>query len=65
MQQKYITTAKRWMLCLNEKLAMALHEQDNILNKRTEIVSKCTYSINKTWQIMTPKINTKSMIKST
>ena len=53
------------MLCLNEKLAIALHEQDNILNKRTEIISKCTYSINKTWQIMTPKTNTKSMIKST
>ena len=32
------------MLCLNEKLAIALHKQDNILNKHTETVSKCRHS---------------------
>ena len=32
------------LLCLNEKLAIALHKQDNILNKRTEIISKCRNS---------------------
>ena len=29
--------------CLNEKLAIALHKDDNILNKRSEIISKCRY----------------------
>ena len=33
------------MLCLNKKLVTALHKDDNVLNKRTEIVSKCRYSI--------------------
>ena len=32
------------MLCLNEKLAMALHKQDNTLNKRAEIISKRRHS---------------------
>ena len=26
--------------CLNEKLAIALHKDDNMLNKRSEIISK-------------------------
>ena len=28
----------------NENLAIALHNQDNILNKLTEIISKCKHS---------------------
>ena len=34
------------MFCLNEKLAVALHIEDNILNKLTEIIDKCRH-INK------------------
>ena len=41
IHQSYNTLTKRCMLCLNEKLAIALHKEDSILNKRTEIVSKC------------------------
>ena len=33
------------MLYLNEKLAVALHKEDNILNKRTEIIRKCRHNI--------------------
>ena len=33
----------RCYLCLNEKLAIALAEQSTMLNKRTEIVSKCRH----------------------
>ena len=33
----------RCYLCLNEKLAIALAEQGTMLNKRTEIVSKCRH----------------------
>ena len=40
IHQSYKTSTKRCMLCLNEKLAVALHKEDNILNKRTEIISK-------------------------
>ena len=29
---------------LNEKIAIALHLEDNILNKRTEIISKCRHT---------------------
>ena len=36
---------KTMMLCLNEKLAIALNKEDNILNKRTEIISKSRRSI--------------------
>ena len=34
-----------YLFCLKEKLAIALHKEDNILNKSTEIISKCRYSI--------------------
>ena len=44
IHQSYKTTTKRWMLCLNKKLAIALRKQDNILNKRTEIRSRCRCS---------------------
>ena len=34
------------LLCLNEKLAIALHKDDNMLNKRPEIISKCRHRNN-------------------
>ena len=33
------------MLCLNEKIAIALHKEGNMLKKRTEIISECRHSI--------------------
>ena len=33
-------------VCLNGKLAIALHKVDNMLNKRSEVISKCRH-INK------------------
>ena len=45
IHQSYNTSTKRCMLCLNEKLAIALHKEDNILNKCTEVISKCRHSI--------------------
>ena len=47
------------------KLAIELHKQDNILNKRTEIMNKCSQAANTTWRNMTLKNNTKLTIKST
>ena len=41
--KSYDLSTKRCMLCLNEKLAIALHKGDNLLNKRSEIVSKCRH----------------------
>ena len=32
------------MFCLNEKLAVAPHIEDNILNKLTEIINKCRHT---------------------
>ena len=51
------------MLCLDEKLAIALDKKDKILNKRTEIITKCRHSIK--YNSITPKTNTKSAIKFT
>ena len=31
------------LLCLNEKLAIALHKDDNMLNKRSKIIRKCRH----------------------
>ena len=45
IHQSYNTSTKLCMLCLNKKLAIALHKEDNILNKPTEIISKCRHSI--------------------
>ena len=39
--KSYNQSSKRCLLCLNEKLAIALHKDDNMLNKRSEIISKC------------------------
>ena len=45
IHQLYNTSTKRCMLCLNEKLAIALHKEGNVLNTRIEIISKCKHSI--------------------
>ena len=29
--------------CLNERLVIALHKDDNMLNKRSEVISKCRH----------------------
>ena len=42
--QPYNRSTKRCMLCLNEKVYIALHKDSNILNKRTEFVSKCRHN---------------------
>ena len=34
---------KRCLLCLNEKLEIAAYKEQNLLNKRNEIVSKCRH----------------------
>ena len=39
----YNTTSKRCSLCLNEKLKIALHRNNNMLNRRTEILNKGRY----------------------
>ena len=34
---------KRCLLCVNEKLAIALYKDDNMLNKRSDIISNCKH----------------------
>ena len=41
--QAYNTSSKRCSLCLNKKLKIALHRNNNVLNRRTEILSKCRH----------------------
>ena len=41
--KSYNQSSKQCVLCLTEKLAIALHKDDNILNKRSEIISKCRH----------------------
>ena len=41
IHQSYNTATIRCMLYLNEKLAIVLHKQDKISNKRSKIISKC------------------------
>ena len=41
--QPYNVNTKRCLLCLNEKLQIAIYRGNNMLNKRTEIISKCRY----------------------
>ena len=36
-------TILKWKLCLNEKLEIATHHEKNLLNKRSELVSKCRH----------------------
>ena len=55
IHQSYNTSTKPCMLCLNKKLAIALHAREalllifglegNMLHKRTEIISKCRDSV--------------------
>ena len=45
IHQSHSASTKRCMLRLNEKLAIALRKERNILNKRTEIISRCRRSI--------------------
>ena len=39
----YNTSSKRCSLCLNEKLKIVLHRDNNMLNRRTEILNKCRH----------------------
>ena len=39
----YNTTTKKCMLCLNEKKDILYYEGDNLLNKRSEIISTCRH----------------------
>jgi hypothetical protein len=39
----YSPSAKRCLLCLHEKLEILEHDGNNILNKRSELVSKCRH----------------------
>ena len=41
--QSYNVNTKRCLLCLNEKLQIAIYRGNNMLNKRTEIISKCRH----------------------
>ena len=41
--KSYNQSSKWCLLCLNEKLAIALHGDDNMLNKRSEVISKCRH----------------------
>ena len=43
IHKSYNQSSKRCLLCFNEKLAIALHKDDNILNKRSEVISKCRH----------------------
>ena len=35
--------SRKCYLCLNEKLEIALYEGENLLNKKTELISKCCH----------------------
>ena len=41
--KSYNQSSKRCLLCLTEKLAIALHKDDNMLNKRSDIIRKCRH----------------------
>ena len=41
--KSYNQSSKRCLLCFNEKLAIALHKDDNMLNKRSEVISNCRH----------------------
>ena len=41
--QPYNVNTKRCLLCLNEKLQIAIYRGNNMLNKRTEITNKCRH----------------------
>ena len=35
------TTKRKCYMCLNEKLEVASYKEDNLLNKRSELINKC------------------------
>ena len=39
----YNYNSRKCYLCLNEKLEIALYEGENLLNKKTELISKCCH----------------------
>ena len=41
--QPYNVNTKRCLLCLNEKVQIAIYRGNNMMNKRTEIISKCRH----------------------
>ena len=41
----YNPQTKRCLLCLNEKLENATYKEQNLLNKKNEIVSKCRHQL--------------------
>ena len=41
--KSYNQISKQYLPCLNEKLAIALHKDDNMLNRRSEVISKCRH----------------------
>ena len=41
--QTYNTSSKRCSLCLNKKLKMVLHRDNNMPNRRIEILNKCRH----------------------
>ena len=41
--QAYNTNSKKCSLCLNEKLKIALHRNNNMLNGQIEILNKCRH----------------------
>ena len=41
--EAYNVNTKRCLLCLNEKLQIAIYRGNNMLNKRTEIIRKCRH----------------------
>ena len=43
LNPSYNPAAKRCLLCLNEKIEILEYDGDNILNKRSELVSKCRH----------------------
>ena len=41
----YSPQPKRCLLCLNEKSEIAAYKEQNLLNKRNKIVSKCRHQL--------------------
>ena len=41
--KSYNQGSKRCLLCLIEKIAIALHKNHNMLHKRSEVISKCKH----------------------
>ena len=41
--KSYNRSPKQCLLCLNEKLAITQHKDDNMLNKKSDLISKCRH----------------------